>query len=285
MQKRIRAKELIKKDGESVTILNTRIDSTSTSRVLSKVEDTIKKNTKCFIVTPNPEILLQAQKDIDLRDALNSSDISSPDGIGILKAEEYLKRKSGILNLINSFYRFTKPQGNLNLVKGRDLFVNLIKAANEKNWKVVLIGNRKGSAKKAKSELEKKWRNVKLYAFEGANLTLSGDPVTNEDTEIEKFAISSINKIHPQLIFVGFGAPRQEKWLHKRLSELKCNVGMVVGGTFDYISKSVPIPPHWWPSEMEWLWRLLTQFRFRRIWNAVFVFPIAVKDSLKQNRK
>jgi N-acetylglucosaminyldiphosphoundecaprenol N-acetyl-beta-D-mannosaminyltransferase len=252
------------KNRRSVTILGVRIDSTTTREVLEKIANTIRENVKLSIVTPNPEIVLQAQTDSHLEQALNTSDIAIADGAGLLWAEKKLYG--------------TKL---LHLIKGRELFMDIIEMAESHAWNVILLGDRVGSAQKAKLKLEEKWKKVKLYAIEGANLNLDGNPETNEDFAIEKGAIEEINKIKPHLLFIGFGAPRQEKWMQKWLPKLNCNVIMVVGGTFDYVSGKVSFPPKWWPATMEWLWRLLTQFRFKRIWNAVFVFPYTVFRSSK----
>lgn len=263
--------------GKSVTILGVRVDSTNTPEVLSEVSFAIEKRGTISIVTPNPEIVLEAQKDSELRRALNVSDISVPDGIGLIKAERVVRERMGFLKALWTFYGLNNGKGSLKLVKGRELFLELIRKADEKEWKVVLLGDRHSSAQNAKKELTRKFKKIKLYAIEGPNLTKNIEPVTREDIEVEKDIVLSIQKIRPHIVFIGFGAPRQEKWMAKWSFKLSSNVRMVVGGTFDYISGKLPEPPLWWPTSLEWLWRLLTKKgHLKRVWNAVVVFPYRV---------
>jgi N-acetylglucosaminyldiphosphoundecaprenol N-acetyl-beta-D-mannosaminyltransferase len=275
---RKKAKQVTRKERDIKTILNVNIDSTSIPQVLSKIKNTIKTKQKCFIVTPNPEIVLQAHRDNKLREALNAADISIPDGIGIIKAENYLHSPK-LSRVLPSFYGISKPTSELTLIKGRELFLEIIKLADDEQWKVVLLGDSKDSAQKAERNLiEKfKFKKIKLYSIKGPNLTLEGKPISTKDEEQEKYAINLINKIQPQVLFVGFGAPRQEKWLYKWQDTLRSRVDMVVGGTFNYISGKTPLPPVWWPNSLEWVWRLYTKpSHITRVWNAVIIFPYTI---------
>lgn len=241
-----------------VTILGVAIDSTKVSEVLSRVRSSVAQKGKLFITTPNPEIVLLASKDPKLMMALNSSDIAIPDGTGILWAGKRKKK-------------------DLTRIKGRQLVVRILEIANTKKWRVVLLGNREKSAQKAHALLEQKYPTVSFYSFEGANLNEKAEPVTKSDNELEKTTIERINKIKPEVVFVGFGAPRQEKWIYKWKSKIDASVFMVVGGTFNYLSGKTSLPPSYWPHSLEWLWRLFTKKgHWKRVWNAVIVFPVKV---------
>lgn len=265
----------VETDGNSVSILGVRIDSTSKQQVLSRVQQAVEKRSKLFIVTPNPEIVLQATYDFGLKEALNSSDISLCDGFGLVLAEKYLRsrrgEKSGVIRKLEKL-----RHGRLHVMKGREMVMLFLELAQYNKARVMLVGDRRGSARAAERVLRAQFKDIKLYSIEGPNLTLSGEPSTMEDTVVEKNAITKINDILPEFLFVGFGAPRQEKWLSKWLPRLQCNVAMVVGGTFDYVSGKAKLPPGWWPGSLEWTWRLFTQMRFRRVWNAVVVFPFKI---------
>ena len=246
-----------KRDGESVQILGVAIDSTDSRRVIDRVGKTVRENGTLFITTPNPEIVLQATRDAELQKALNGSDIAIADGVGLILAQKFLKNG--------------KP---LMLLKGRDLFISLIQEANLHKWNVVLLGNRNGSAEEAAKVLRKKFTSVLFHPMAGPQLTEEGEPSSKEESEIEKRVIKEIGHIKPELLFVAFGAPRQEKWIYKWKGQLHANVFMVVGGAFDYVSGKVPTPPSWWPQSGEWAWRLVTQpKRWKRIINATVVFP------------
>ena len=88
------------------------------------------------------------------------------------------------------------------------------------------------------------------------------------------------------MIFVALGAPKQEKWISKYLPVVKAKMAMTVGGALDYLSGEVKNPPILIEKlELEWLWRLFTQpMRLKRIFNAVFVFPLVIfLDGLKNH--
>ena len=81
------------------------------------------------------------------------------------------------------------------------------------------------------------------------------------------------------IVFSNFGAPLQEVALeHLREKPSQIRLAMGVGGAFDYLTGKIPRAPKWFQKiGLEWLWRLFHQpKRWRRIWNAVIVFPIQV---------
>ncbi len=271
---RISSEERSKTNGKDVAILGVGIDSNNKVEVLKQVQESVFKKRKLTIVTPNPEIILEAQEDAVLRNALNAADISIPDGVGILRGYNYLQGKAGIFRWLSCMYA-GGGKGDLPLIKGRELTSGLIQLAEKEEWTIILLGNREGSAKAAMEKLRGNNTSLKVYSIEGPNLTKKGEPLTKEDNEVEKNAIEEINKIKPQILLIGFGAPRQEKWMQKYKHVLSANVMMVVGGTFDYISGKTILPPTWWPLWGEWLWRLFTKKgHIKRVWRAVVQFPL-----------
>jgi N-acetylglucosaminyldiphosphoundecaprenol N-acetyl-beta-D-mannosaminyltransferase len=158
------------------------------------------------------------------------------------------------------------------------LFEDLIFLANKKKFRVVLIGDDKQSAQKAAGALKGNYKKVNIFAFSGPRRDREGKPFDDKERLKEKEIINSINKIRPHLVFVGFGAPKQEKWIWRNKDKLDVGGMMVVGGTFDYVSGKLKYPPRFFEKAgLEWLWRLLVQpKRLGRIFRAVFVFPVKV---------
>jgi N-acetylglucosaminyldiphosphoundecaprenol N-acetyl-beta-D-mannosaminyltransferase len=233
-------------------IMGINIVSSSISLLLTRVEDFISDNHKFYIVTPNPEIVLASQSDNKLKEAINSADLSVPDGVGLKIAIPDLK-----------------------IIKGRDLFLKLIELANKKGWKIFLLGGLGEEAKMAAQKLEIRYRNLKMESYQGPRLNNSAKPESEGDVKIQSDVVKQINSFEPQLLFVAFGNPKQEIWIHKNLSELNIGGAMAVGGAFRYVAGLSPLPPEWMSDRgFEWLWRLFTEpHRIGRIWNAVVVFP------------
>ena len=247
-------------------ILGVRVTSTSKEQVLrffrsklSNFNPPILASEKISVITPNPELLNMATKSLELKGILNSATVAVPDGVGIDFA-----------------WRFLGLPGKLKLIKGRVLFLELMSLANKKAWRVFFLGDK--AAEETNKVLSRSLKRVKIEAMDGPWLDSDGNPHGKEDETKETQSISKINEFKPHILFVGFNAPKQEKWVYKWLPRLNVGAAMVVGGTFDYVSGKTQLPPKWMEKVgLEWLWRLIRQpWRIGRIINAVVVFPLRV---------
>lgn len=219
--------------------------------MLAAVGRKISHNSKFFILTPNPELVLASTKDRKLREALNSADFSIPDGFGLKLADL-----------------------SLNIIKGREMFLALMDLANKRGWKAFFLGGLGNEAQIAAKKFG--------AAFtEGPKLDARGEPTSESEARVEAYSIRKINEYKPDLLFVAFKNPRQEIWIHKHLSKLEVCGAMAVGGTFRYVAGMSKLPPAWVGKVgFEWLWRLITEpFRLRRIYNAVILFPLKLLQS------
>jgi N-acetylglucosaminyldiphosphoundecaprenol N-acetyl-beta-D-mannosaminyltransferase len=241
-------------------ILKISLNSTSRAQVLAFVRDSIARGYKFWISTPNPEIILQAERDDELAKAIEDSDIAIPDGVGLIYAAKFL----GL------------PK--INLIKGREMFMDLVALASKKGWKIFLLGGGPGVAKEAGQNLRKTFKKVRIAVSSGPTYNKEGEPVNLKGLSVHKETLAQINEFAPDLLFVAFGAPKQEKWVFKNLPRLKVGGAMVVGGTFDYIAGKATLPPKWMAKAgLEWLWRLMIQpTRFVRIIKATIIFPLKV---------
>lgn len=279
-----------------VTILGINLLSTSTSRLLASLESQItysiknpNNKVKLRIVTPNPEIVLMAQTNKALKESLNSADFSVPDGIGLAQAILFnsiaLPRNKifryisglvhgvyvGLLTLVDPKEVFSA----LNVIKGRQLFLDLIELANKNQWKVFLLGGENNEADMANRLLKDKFQTLNIKSFGGPILDKGANPASKVDRKLEIDAVDMINKYTPNLLFVAFENPKQEIWAKENIRKLNVNLIMSVGGTYRYISGMSSLPPHWMEEfGLEWLWRLITEpSRLKRILNAFPVFP------------
>lgn len=237
---------------ETGKIMGINVNSTTTSSVLARVENLISHNDRFYIVTPNPELILMAQKNKKLKIALNSANLSIPDGIGLKLADSKLK-----------------------IIKGRELFMELIRLAEKKDWKIFLLGGIGDEAARAASKLKIQNPNLKIEYNKGPRLDNDAKAISDIDKKIEAEVIIRINEFKPQFLFVAFGNPKQEIWIHENLSKLNIGGAMAVGGAFRYVGGLSPLPPKWMVQfGLEWLWRLISEpRRVARVINAVVIFP------------
>ncbi len=244
---------------ETVKILGVRFDRVTLEEAAEKALEFAKDEKQHYICTPNPEIVLEAQKNEEFLKVLNQSDLNIPDGIGIIWAAKYLK------------------QGSLQRVTGVDLMEKICEKAAKENLKIFLLGADEGVAQKVKTILENKYPGIKIVG-----------PYSGSAEEKEKnLILKNINDSGAKILFVAFGAPKQEIWITDNLKNLNSvRLGMGVGGSFDFIAQVHKRAPKWIQKiGLEWLYRLLQQpSRLKRIYNATIKFPLTVlRKNLKSN--
>lgn len=293
--------EMSRSERNIVPILGVCVDSTRKRRVLTKItkfleqidsQARVEGEGKLFIVTPNPEIVNLASKDTLFRSVLGQAHLSLPDGIGIIMAQKFAKLQvpkfpgvtqlalfgSGLLVGISAAVARDWLFSEGETVPGRLVFEDLVMISAKRGWKVFLLGGAPGVAEKAAENFLGKYAALRVDWAVGPRLGHSGKPLNEGEARVEYDTVARINTFKPDLLFVGFGAPKQEYWLARNLPRLDVRVGMVVGGAFDSVAGTVIRAPQLITElGLEWLWRLVTQpWRLFRIFTAVVVFPLKV---------
>jgi len=205
-----------------------------------------KKTEKYYIVTPNPEILVIAQRDLNYQKVLNYAKLALPDGVGIMWAGKVL----GV-----------SLKGR---IPGADLMENLCKAAAKQPITVSFVGSRPGIADKAAECLKNKYSSLKIV-FTGS-----------EVTSFERLKGTDI-------LFVAFGSPKQEFWMAKNLKKLPVKLAIGVGGAFDFASGEVtraPLIVRW--LGLEWLFRLIMQpWRAKRQFSLLLFIYLVLREKFR----
>ena len=241
----------------TIKILGIKIDSLKLAQVLKKIEQMIedgRKNSRYFqTVTVNPEFVMEAQKNLIFKEVLNGADLALADGAGILWAAKRAGRKIA------------------EKIAGVDLVWKICQMAQEKNYKIFLLGAKEGVGDKAAQNLKKSFPKLKIVG------TFAGSPDPKEAQAI----IDLILEKKPDILFVAYGAPKQDIWIARHKLKYQVPLSMGVGGAFDMISEIIPRAPVWLRKiGLEWLWRFYKQpSRWKRIHRAVIRFPSAVINS------
>ncbi len=270
-------------DKESIKILKVRIDKLTYKKVLDKISEVLENGKKLFIVTANPETLMLAEKDKDFLKSVNSADLVTADGSGILWASKFLSYKTSktffkyleipflafwsLLALIfkPSYLKKVLPEK----VSGADLFWDIVRKAYENDWSIFLLGGKEGVAEEVNKKLIRKFPGIKINGF------YAGSP---EEKGL-------IQKINSDVLFVAWGQPKQEKWICKNWSKLNTKIAIGVGGTFDFVSGKIKRAPEGFQKiGLEWFWRLFQEpKRIGRIFEAVpkFIYAL-IKEKFKE---
>jgi len=188
------------------------------------------------VVTPNVDHIVQLQKNADLKKVYKDAALVLADGMPLLWAAKFLgtplKEK----------------------ISGSDLFPKLCEVAARKGYKLFFCGGREGAADAAKAVLEQK--NLGLNVV-GTYCPPFG--FENDEEENNKI-IAMIKDSKPDILFVGLGAPKQEKWIHKYKEKYQVPVSIGIGVSFEFIAGMVKRAPVWMQKAgLEWFWRLMME--------------------------
>lgn len=204
-----------------------------------------RENSLITIYTPNAEQIVQSRENKEFLKILQSADILLPDSVGVVLSSRIL-----------AFFGKTQPLPNR--ITGVSLTADLLKIAAENELKVLIVGGRDYQ------------QGIKQHFPETDIAWTPGHEDAKKPSKAEEKALTSqIKQLQPDLVFVAFGAPQQEKWIDQHRSLLEENgvkIAMAVGGSFDYLLGKVKRAPKFMRQMgLEWLFRLCMQpWRWRR---------------------
>ena len=224
----------------TISILDVPVHGVTTEKALKQVELFMSKSRVHQIATVNPEFIMKAQEDESFHKVLQSSDLCLPDGIGLLFASRWLGQPL--------------PER----VAGSDFVYKLADLSAEKGWRLFLLGAKEGVAREAASVLKDKYNGLVIAG------TCSGSSTTSENEAI----VEQINTSQADILYVAFGAPRQDKWINRNRESLETvRVAMGIGGSLDFITGRTVRAPLWIQRlGLEWLHRLIQEpWRWRRM--------------------
>ncbi len=137
-----------------------------------------------------------------------------------------------------------------------------------KGWRHFFYGGKEGVAKEMVRRLKAMFPSLVVCGIY--------EPPFRELTSAEEEAmIQQINASRPDIVWVGLGLIKQERWIAKYLGHIEASWMVGVGAAFDYHAGVVPwAPPMLRTLGMEWIFRLIIQPRLRAKrywWSAVYV--------------
>jgi len=141
----------------------------------------------------------------------------------------------------------------------------LLADAQQRNWRVFYLGSRPGVADKGAATLKTEFPGLRLE-------TAHGYFDTRRESAENRSVLKTINRFAPDLLLVGMGMPRQERWIYENRRELHASAIFNVGGLMDYVAGETPTPPRWMGRVgLEWLFRLCSDPA--RLWRRYLVEP------------
>src|SRR3989344_3842089 len=225
-------------------ILGVPIDAVTMDEALAMAGKMLSNGRQNIIFTPNPEILLEASRDDEYRAVLQRADLALPDGAGLVLFGRFL----------GALFR--------GRVAGVDFMVKLCELSAKHRQKVFFLGGKNGATERTAAVLKKQFPALQVAGW-------------SEEVDLPRPSLCNAD-----ILFVALGAQKQERWICDNLSRLpSVKIAMAVGGEFDMISGDIPRAPIFLRKiGLEWLWRfaLEPKKRWKRVFNAVIVFPIKI---------
>ncbi|MBI3961450.1 MAG: WecB/TagA/CpsF family glycosyltransferase [Deinococcus sp.] len=216
-----------------VQVLGYNVDVLTMAQAVARCQALLARRQPAYVVTLNPEIVVQAQADREVHQAILDADLVTADGVGILWAAARSGHKL--------------PER----VSGVDLVMTLLAKGGER-LRVYFLGGKPGVAQAAGERCAERHRTVVAGYHHG---------YFSDDAPV----VADIVRCAPDLLLVGLG-PHQEKWIHRHLAELQVPLSIGAGGTVDVLSGQAKLMPEWSRQlGLEWLLRVGSQpKRWRR---------------------
>lgn len=230
----------------SINILGMRVDMVQIPDVLARMEEWIRDRTKCkYICISNANDAVLSKKDNRVREAVNSSALSVPDGISLI--------------LLGRFYGYNLKRR----VYGPELMEEFCRLAENKGYINFFYGGAEGVPERMRDNLLRKFLGLKING-------VYSPPFRRLSEEEDREIVNMINKACPDVLWIGLGCPKQQLWMYEHKNKLNVPVMVGVGAAFDFHAGAKKQAPKWMRENgLEWFFRLITEPK--RLWKRYIV--------------
>lgn len=241
---------------DGMAVLEAFIDALSWEEAMAHITRWAENRESRYVCLCNVHSVVTTTRDIEFKVAVNNADMATPDGAPIAWA----LRRLGF-----------PGQERIN---GPDLMMNYLAEAERLQQIVFFYGSTEETLTKLRAALARRFPRLRIggtHAPPFRPLTLA------EDEE----AVEMINASGAQVVFVGLGCPKQEKWMAEHRGRIHA-VMIGVGAAFDYQAGVVRRAPPWWQRHgLEWLYRLGAEPR-RLFWRYLVTNSLFIVGILRQ---
>ena len=220
-------------------ILGMRVDGTSYEDTTIRIIARAVSGDYCYVCAANVHTTMEATDAEDFREIINEADVVAPDGMPLVLMLRFLGIKSQ------------------QRVYGPTLMKYICEASAQDGISVGFYGGTPETLKALIYNLTDQIPNLKIsYAC-----SPPFRPLTFEEDEA---LVKEINSSGAQILFVGLGCPKQERWMFAHRNRVKA-VMIGVGAGFDFFAGVKKQAPTWMMQiGLEWLFRLFTEPK--RLW-------------------
>lgn len=214
-------------------LMNTEIDNLTMDETLDAIDSLIKEDNCSYVVTPNVDHIVQLEKDEELKRVYENASLILTDGKPLI--------------WISNWYKTPIKDK----ISGSDLFPRVCDLAAKKGYTMYLLGAAEGVADKAAKNLIDKYKGLNIVGTYSPPFGFEKDKV--ELKKIER----QIQEVHPDILIVGLGCPKQEKYMYHHCKELGVPISFGLGASIDFEAGNIKRAPKWMSEHgLEWLYRI-----------------------------
>lgn len=214
-------------------LMNTEIDNLTMDETLDAIDSLIKEDNCSYVVTPNVDHIVQLEKDEELKRVYENASLILTDGKPLI--------------WISNWYKTPIKEK----ISGSDLFPRVCELAAKKGYTMYLLGAAEGVADKAAKNLMDKYKGLNIVGTYSPPFGFEKDKV--ELKKIER----QIQEVHPDILIVGLGCPKQEKYMYHHCKELDVPISFGLGASIDFEVGNIKRAPRWMSEHgLEWLYRI-----------------------------
>lgn len=237
---------------EKQKIFNIYIDNITMNECIQKIDKLVQyKERYHYVVTPNVDHIVRLDKDEYFKEIYDNADIVTADGMPIIWISKLLgtpiKQK----------------------ISGSDLFPQVCKLAARRNYTMFLLGAAESVARQAAKNLMSKYKGLKIIG------TFSPDYGFEKDSKKIDEIVSTICNYRPDILVVGLGSPKQEKFIYEYRDVLKVPLSLAIGASIDFEAGNIKRAPKWMQNfGLEWFYRFLKEPR--RMFKRYFIYDMKI---------
>ena len=242
-----------------IKFMNTDIDNLTMAETLNEIEKLIQKKNCSYVVTPNVDHIVRLEKDEELQKVYKNASLILTDGKPLI--------------WISKWYKTPIKEK----ISGSDLFPRVCQLAANKNYTMYLLGAAEGVADTAARNLMKKYPGLNIVG------TYS-PPFGFEKNEQEMNKIKTqIQDVHPDILIVVLGCPKQEKFMYYHCKELGVPISFGLGASIDFEAGNIKRAPKWMSNHgLEWLYRFSKEPK--RLFKRYFVDDLKIIQVARKYR-
>lgn len=229
-----------------VKLFNVDFDNYDYEDLMGFMDRTIRAGKPSYILTCNVDHLIKLQSDAHFREVYSQAEAVVADGMPIVWASRLLRSP-------------LKQR-----VTGSDIVPALGHLLAQRGYRIFLLGAAEGIAERAKHNLEAQFPEIEIVG------TYSPSYGFEQNEKECEWITAMIRSKKPDIVLVGVGAPKQEKWIHRYHQQYGAPISIGVGAALDFMAGEVKRAPVFLQrTSLEWVWRLFQEPK--RLWKRYLV--------------